>query len=80
MDLKRQLEIVIPEKGHGLRHMSTHKSKGLETTRTGSVFALHHKARKLKKDWMITEEKNLNYVLATRTRNDTHYVSERNQG
>ena len=76
MDLKKTLEIVIPEKGHGRRHMSIHKSKGLETSKTGSLFSLPNKPRKLKKEWMIEEEKNLNYVRATRTQNNTYYVEE----
>jgi superfamily I DNA/RNA helicase len=80
MDLKKRLEIVIPEKGHGRRHMSIHKSKGLETTDTGSVYSLPYKPRKLKKNWMIDEERCLAYVQATRTKNNTFYVTKRSEG
>ncbi len=60
----------------GLCHMTIHKSKGLETTATGSVFSLPYKVRKQKRDWQIQEEERLCYVEATRTRNNHFYVSD----
>lgn len=76
-DLIKKIESIFTKEGVGICHMTIHKSKGLETTATGSVYSLPYKTRKLKREWMEQEERRLAYVEATRTKNNHYYVMER---
>lgn len=71
--IKKINSLFVKDKGEGICHMTIHKSKGLEST--GNVFSLPYKMGKLKRDWMIEEERRLKYVEATRTRNNHYYVT-----
>lgn len=77
-DVIKKIDTIFTDRGNGIRHMTIHKSKGLEGHKDGDVHILrpdklphpraktaHHKA----------EEKRLQYVAITRSRRGLNYVT-----
>lgn len=75
-DIRRRLLEIFPESGsRGIRHMTIHKAKGLETD--GNVFLLAPEKiphKKAKKEWQVDEEYRLMYVAITRAKKGFYYV------
>lgn len=76
-DLKDKISSMFTDNGNGIRHMTIHKSKGLEGNKDGDVWILrpdklpHPRA---KKEHMREEERRLKYVAITRSRRGLFYV------
>lgn len=69
--LKQRIDQIFADQGRGIRHMTIHKSKGLQGEKDGDVWILrpdklpHPRA---KKPHLQEEERRLKYVAITRTR------------
>lgn len=78
-DLLCKIDTIFTDKGNGIRHMTIHKSKGLEGRKDGDVHILrpdklpHPRA---KTDHHKAEEKRLQYVAITRSRRGLNYVTK----
>lgn len=77
--LSRKIDAIFTDKGNGIRHMTAHKSKGLEGRSDGDVYVLrpdkipHPRA---KKPHLQAEEMRLRYVAITRTRRGLFWVQK----
>lgn len=78
-DLIRKIQSIFTDKGVGIRHMTAHKSKGLESRDDGNVFILrkdyfpHPRAKTIEQE---DEERRLLYVAITRAKNWLFYVTK----
>lgn len=78
-NIKKKIDTIFTTNGSGVRHMTIHKSKGLEGKKDGDVYVLrpdripHPRA---KKDWMQEEEQRLKYVAITRTKRGLYWVEK----
>jgi DNA helicase-2/ATP-dependent DNA helicase PcrA len=78
-DLRKKIDSIFTDKGVGIRHMTVHKSKGLQGHKDGDVHILrpdklpHPRA---KKPHLREEERRLKYVAQTRTRRNLYYVQK----
>lgn len=76
-ELKDRIKALFKDNSTGIRHMTAHKSKGLEGHKDGDVYILrpdkfpHARA---KQPWMREEENRLLYVARTRSRRGLYYV------
>lgn len=77
--LERKVDSIFTDRGNGIRHLTAHKSKGLEGRVDGDVYVLrpdkipHPRA---KKPHMVEEERRLKYVVTTRTRRGLFWVQK----
>lgn len=78
-----KIKKLFKEKSSGIRHMTIHKSKGLEGGKDNDVYILEPELLphpRAKQQWMKDEEMRLLYVARTRTRRGLYYVpGEKNE-
>lgn len=78
-DLIKKIQSIFTDNGKGIRHLTIHKSKGLEGSRDGDVYILrpdmipHPRAKQARQK---EEEQRLKYVGITRTKRGLFWVEK----
>jgi len=74
--LKSNIQDVFIDDGTGIKHMTIHKSKGLESGKDNNVFIIKPELIPHPKAIDLDEENRLKYVAITRARKGLFYVDE----
>ena len=75
--LKQELEVMFADTAAGVLTLSTvHRAKGLEADRVFILNPDSMPSRRAKKDWEISQEKNILYVALTRAKIGLFFIAE----